>query len=74
MNKNDLRPRRAIRWQRVLDLVPLGETQIRAAIRKGKFPKPFKVTEGGRAVAFFEDEVLAHLAERAAEREDEEAA
>jgi len=34
------------------------DEQRRTAINNGKYPKPFKLIEGGRAVAWWKDEIL----------------
>jgi len=54
------RPRYARRLPYVIQTVGLGRTQIFDAVKRGVFPKPFKITAGGRAVAIDDDELLAH--------------
>jgi predicted DNA-binding transcriptional regulator AlpA len=40
-------------------------------IKQGRFPAPFRLTEGGRAVGWFEDEIIAHQTARATARDRE---
>jgi prophage regulatory protein len=61
--------RRGLRLPQVKEKTGLGETQIREAVRRGIFPKPFLVLPGGRAVAWDEGEIDAYLAGRMAERD-----
>ncbi|HJV84309.1 MAG TPA: AlpA family phage regulatory protein [Noviherbaspirillum sp.] len=58
--------RRAIRFKRVREIVPFGATQIYALIAANRFPRPFKLVQGGRASAFWEDEIYDWLETRAA--------
>lgn len=59
--------RRAIRFKRVLELVPLCESHIYGLQSRGLFPKGFYLVPGGRAVAYWEDEILTWLDQRSAE-------
>lgn len=61
--------RRAIRFKRVLEIVPLCPARIYELIANGEFPKPFKLVPGerARAVVWWEHEVYAYLEQRAAE-------
>ena len=59
--------RRAIRFNRVLELVPLCESHIYGLQARGLFPKGFSLVPGGRSVAYWEDEIITWLEQRAAE-------
>lgn len=59
--------RRAIRFKRVREIVPLGPSRIYELIAVGEFPRPFVLIEGGRAKAFWEHEIYEWLEQRAAE-------
>ena len=61
--------RRGLRLPQVIEKTGLQKTQIFEAVRRGIFPKPFHVLPGGRAVAWDESEVDAHLDRQMAERE-----
>ncbi len=47
-------------------------TQLTELIAQGEFPKPVKLSDGGRAVGWFEDEVIAWQESRDAAREQAE--
>lgn len=53
----------------LLQVVPLGRTQLNAAIKAGAFPKPIKLTDGGRRICWIREEVEAWVQERRAERD-----
>jgi prophage regulatory protein len=57
--------RRAIRFKRVQELVPLGASRLYELIATNEFPKPFVLVPGGRAVAWWEHEVYEWLEARA---------
>ena len=44
-------------------------TQLAELVKKGEFPRPIKLSDGGRAIGWFEDEVAAWQASREAARE-----
>jgi predicted DNA-binding transcriptional regulator AlpA len=46
-----------------------GPTQLDKLIGEGKLPTPIPLSEGGRAIGWFEDEIIAHQEARAAERD-----
>jgi prophage regulatory protein len=71
MNKPALR--RILREREVLAASGYRKTQLELLIQKGKFPKPIRLSEGGRARGWFEDEVIAHQEARRAERDAERA-
>jgi predicted DNA-binding transcriptional regulator AlpA len=54
-------PRRVLRLPAVQALVPLSDVQIWRLEREGRFPRRHKLVEGGRAVGWFEDEVIAYV-------------
>ena len=54
----------------VLEAVHLGRTQLDYAIQRGEFPRPIKITESGRRVAWIREEVDAFIAGRAAARSE----
>jgi predicted DNA-binding transcriptional regulator AlpA len=62
-------PRRALRLPEVMVKTGLRKTQIFDSVRRGIFPKPFNVLPGGRAVAWDEAEIDAHLERQMAERD-----
>lgn len=55
-----------VRWQQVLQEIPLGGNTIRDMIDRGEFPAP--VTLGPRAVGFLRDEIEAWKQSRIAAR------
>ncbi len=48
-------PRRIIRMAHLRARYPLSESHIYWLIKQGKFPKPFPLVPGGRAVGWYED-------------------
>ena len=63
------RPRRALRLPRVLEKVGMRKSQLFDAVKAGAFPKPFNVLPGGRAIAWDEAEIDAHLERQMAQRD-----
>jgi prophage regulatory protein len=61
--------RRILRRKQVLEASGYRPTQLDELIKEGKFPAPIHLSEGSRAVGWFEDEVAEHQAARAAERD-----
>ncbi len=49
----------------------LGNTQRNKLIAEGKYPRPIKLTPGGRAIGWIEDELVTYQTERLAERDHE---
>jgi prophage regulatory protein len=47
--------RRIIRMAQLRAKCPLSESHIYGLIKQGKFPKPFPLVPGGRAVGWYED-------------------
>ena len=62
--------RRVIRMRRLREKYPFSESSIYDQIKKGQFPAPFTLTEGGRARGWFEDEIDEYLAARAASEKE----
>lgn len=56
--------RRVIRMKRLLEKYPYSESSIYAQIKRGLFPAPFALIEGGRARGWFEDEIDQYLSAR----------
>ena len=64
------RPSRIIRKHELPDYVGLKKSALDNLIDSDEsFPKPFKVSEGGRAIAWFEDEIIQWQDRRRASRE-----
>ena len=53
--------RRIIRMAQLRAKYPLSESHIYWLIKHGKFPKPFPLVPGGRAVGWFEDVIDDHF-------------
>jgi prophage regulatory protein len=49
--------RRIIRMAQLREKYPLSESHIYALIKQGRFPKPFPLVLGGRAVGWYEDTI-----------------
>jgi predicted DNA-binding transcriptional regulator AlpA len=54
------RPSYARRMPFVKEFTAMGRTQILDAIRQGMFPQPYKISPGGRANLWDDDELIAH--------------
>ncbi len=52
-------PRKIIRRKNLPDYVGLKLRRIDELIAEGKFPRPIKLTDGGYASGWFEDEIAA---------------
>jgi prophage regulatory protein len=63
------RLQRILRKRDVLAASGYKPTQLDELIKQGKFPAPIHLSEGGRAVGWFEDEVASHQEARRAERD-----
>ena len=58
----DAKPnRRIIRMSQLRAKYPLSESHIYWLIKQGKFPKPFSLVPGGRAMGWFEDVIDDHF-------------
>jgi prophage regulatory protein len=62
--------RRALRMPEVERKTGMKRSQIFDAVKKRIFPAPFNVLPGGRAIAWDENEIDAHLERQMAMRED----
>ena len=60
---------RLIRPRDLPDYVGLRRTQITELVKTGEFPRPISLSDGGRAVAWLEAEIVAWQALRLAKRE-----
>jgi predicted DNA-binding transcriptional regulator AlpA len=58
------KPRRLIRRREVLELLTMRRNALHEAIDRGDFPKPIKIFEHGRVLAWDADEVETWLAAR----------
>jgi prophage regulatory protein len=63
------RLQRMLRKSELPMFVGIQRTVIDEAIKNGEFPKPVPITDGGRAVAWLEDELIAWQAARVAKRD-----
>ena len=68
INKSKLR--NVLRWPAVLAATGYSKTQLEVKIRGGQFPRPFPLSDGGRAVGWWEDEIIAHQEQREAQRSE----
>jgi prophage regulatory protein len=68
-NTSPPRPRRVLRMAATIDMVGLGESQIREKVAAGEFPKPIRLSASGRAVGFLEHELEEYLDARIRERD-----
>lgn len=59
---------RMYRFSDLSQFVGLRRTQIKALVKEGKFPKPIQVSDGGRAVAWLEADLIAWQHARIGER------
>lgn len=41
----------------VIERTKLGKSTIMRAVKEGRFPQPFKIFEGGRAIGFYEKDI-----------------
>ena len=55
------RSRRIIRMKHLRERYPFSESHIYWLIKQGKFPKPFPLVPGGRAVGWYEDVIDDYL-------------
>ena len=55
---------RVIRMNELVDRVGYAPSTIYALIKDDKFPKPFKLTPGGRANGWLETEINKYLSDR----------
>lgn len=62
-----------LRRDEVEALLSVRHTWLEKAVARGEFPKPIKISDGGRAVAWISTEVEAYIRSRAAARDGEAA-
>jgi prophage regulatory protein len=63
---------RIYRQRDLSQFVGLRRTQLSELIKAGKFPKPISLSDGGRAVAWLESDLIAWQNSRIALRKSEE--
>ena len=61
--------RRILREPDVLQASGYRKTQLDLLIQQGKFPRPIRLSEGGRARGWFEDEIIQYQEQRRVERD-----
>ena len=60
-----------MRKPEVVRAVGYSSVQIDFLIADKKFPRPFKLSKGGKAVGWWEDEIISYQQERAKEAEEQ---
>jgi prophage regulatory protein len=65
----DTRPHRLVRARDLHTYAGLKRTQIAELIKRGEFPRPIRLSDGGRAKAWLEDELIIWQRQRLAKRE-----
>jgi predicted DNA-binding transcriptional regulator AlpA len=65
----EARPYRLVRERDLPVYAGLRRTQIAELIRRGEFPRPIKLSDGGRAKAWLEEELLSWQRQRLASRD-----
>jgi predicted DNA-binding transcriptional regulator AlpA len=68
MEKPQPQPRRLLRRQEVLKKLKMRRTALDEALARGGFPLPITIFEGGRALAWDEQEIDDYLEQRFAAR------
>jgi len=63
---------RVLRMRELVEKIGLKPSTVYELAAKGKFPKPFKIVEGGRAAGWLESEIDYWLTSRAAGVADHE--
>ena len=61
-------PRQMLRLKDVVKLCGLSKSQIMEHARHGAFPRPIKLTDRGRTLVFFQDEIADWQTSRALQR------
>ena len=72
MGEHYSRLQRLYRRKELTPFVGLGRTQIDELIKAGEFPRPVRLSDTGRAVAWLEADLIAWQARRLAKRENAE--
>jgi len=62
--------RRVLRKPAVVAAVGYSAVQIDFMVADGRFPKPFKLSKGGKAVGWWEDEIISYQEDRAKEADE----
>lgn len=65
MDGNSPKPR-VLRMRELVEKIGLRPSTVYELAAKGKFPRPFKIVEGGRAAGWLESEIDSWLSSRAA--------
>ena len=65
----EARPHRLVRERDLPAYAGLRRTQIAELIKRGEFPRPIKLSDGGRAKAWLEEELLDWQRQRLAKRD-----
>jgi prophage regulatory protein len=65
----EARPSRLVRERDLPAYAGLKRTQISELIKRGEFPRPIKLSNGGRAKAWLEEELLIWQRQRLATRD-----
>jgi predicted DNA-binding transcriptional regulator AlpA len=66
---NDSRPYRLVRERDLPTYAGLKRTQIAELIKRGEFPRPIRLSDGGRAKAWLEHELVIWQRQRLAKRD-----
>jgi prophage regulatory protein len=61
--------RRVLRIDDVIAASGYSKNQLEELISEGRFPAPFKLSPGGRARGWYEDEIITYQTARTAERD-----
>ena len=64
------RLQRILRRPAVLEATGYGRTQLQQLVDKGEFPAPIKLSDAGRAVGWFEHDVIEWQQRRLAKRDE----
>jgi prophage regulatory protein len=64
-------PQKILRLAEVMKCVGLRSTQIDLLVHQGVFPRPIKLSPGGRAIGWLESEIAQYQEARIAERDRE---
>ena len=70
MTRPDRRVNRIYRRNELPPRVGMRQTQIDEAIKDEEFPEPVVLRDGGRAIGFFEDEIISWQEYRRAKRDE----
>ena len=62
------KPRQILRWTEVASRIPFSKSHAYALQAQGKFPKPVKLVEGGRAAGWLESDIDSFIEGRISNR------